>query len=48
MALMTSFVLGMKGLTEGFTALPFLYYYHRGTQANGVIHGDRQVWEAIE
>jgi len=38
---MTSFVLGMKGLTEGFTALSFLYYHHRGTQANGVIHGER-------
>jgi len=41
MVLVISFVLEMKGLTEGFVVASFLCYYHGSTQANGVIHRER-------
>jgi len=38
MALVISFILGMKGLTEGFVAMSFLCYYYGSMQANGVMY----------
>jgi len=38
MALVISFVLELEGLTEGVIVMSFHY---GGTQANGVIHGER-------
>ena len=38
MALVISFTLGMKGLTEGPMFMSFLYYYYGSTQANGVMY----------
>ena len=41
MALVISFVLEMKGVTEVFMVISFLYYHYGGMQANGVIREGR-------
>jgi len=41
MALVISFVLELKTLTEVFMIMSSLYYYRGSAQVNGVIHGER-------
>ena len=40
-ASVNSFILEMKELTEGFTAMSFLHHYYGRIQANSVTHEER-------